>query len=166
MFYLMVTNLETSMWKNQLTVTSFLLGFEGPQSVPSDNYDFVKLFHLVWVAEMTLWNLFWGFGVFIATWETAKESVPEKAHVGVACVSGRGWGEAEWAVGGAGQAIVGEQVSLWEFRKCRLLQKMSSVRTKLSSGNRLWYVSGLGGLGLPFPQVFHSEGGGLCGAFQ
>jgi hypothetical protein len=54
----MVTNLETSIWKNQLTVTSFLLGYEGLQSVPSDNYDFVKLFHLVRVAEMTFSETF------------------------------------------------------------------------------------------------------------
>jgi hypothetical protein len=45
--------------ETSLRVTSFLLGYEGPQSVPSDIImTFVKLFHLVCVAETTFSETF------------------------------------------------------------------------------------------------------------
>lgn len=60
---------------------------------------FLKLF---WLNDF-MKLVFEGFGVFIAPGKQQKQSVPEKAHVGVACVSGRGWRGAEWAVRGVGQ---------------------------------------------------------------
>ncbi len=107
---------------------------------------------------MTLWNLFWGFGVFIATWETAKKkkSVPEKAHVGVACVSGRGWGGgAEWAVGGGARPLSENKLAYESSENVDFFRKkMSSVRTKLSSGKQAVICIWIRWLGFAFSPSF------------
>jgi len=77
---------------------------------------------------------FEGFGVFIAPGKQQKQSVPEKAHVGVACVSGRGWPGAEWAVGRGGGPPLSENKLAYkssENVECK------NRRTEPSSGNRL-----------------------------